>query len=256
MKYLTFTEAAAFTGLSFKTIHKHVKQGKLCCIETPLGKRIAEEALLPYLELKGIDGNDREQIGHPEPEQSALNEPVEISLNGNKVEQTAHPNTPDRNEVEQSAPAGKSGADQGGSFPSVPLEAHLASMELAREQLERAQRLLEAERKRSDESERLALQAERGRMALEFQLGQYQRALGEQADSLIEERAARLQAQALADSRESDEVRTLAEENARQLQEFEQEKAALTERLKMSENRVDWLEKRVPRWVRSLFRAG
>jgi hypothetical protein len=128
---------------------------------------------------------------------------------------------------------------------TIPVEAHLEALKL----LGRLQDKVEEER-------RLREQAERARLAMDWQMNQYRNALSEQAESLAEAQAMRKVAEAQVEERESSELALLAEENARLMQEFEAEKAALTERLKMSENRVDWLEKRVPRWVRSLFRAG
>ena len=128
---------------------------------------------------------------------------------------------------------------------TIPVEAHLEALKL----LGRLQDKVEEER-------RLREQAERARLAMDWQMNQYRNALSEQAESLAEAQAMRKVAEAQVEERESSELALLAEENARLMQEFEAEKAALTDRLKMSENRVDWLEKRVPRWVRSLFRAG
>ncbi len=103
-----------------------------------------------------------------------------------------------------------------------------------------------------EESRRL----ERQLLAAQFEISKYQNALTERAESFSEISCAKLELEKKVETIQDDHQSKLAEENARQLQEFEQEKAALVERLKMSENRVDWLEKRVPRWVRSLFRAG
>ena len=115
----------------------------------------------------------------------------------------------------------------------VSADLHLVALETTRHALESARR-----------AEERAERTDRRLEALTGAVSQYQMVLGERAESLAEKDAMVLAAQAL------------AEENARKLEEFEAEKAALVERLKMSENRVDWLEKRVPRWVRSLFRAG
>ena len=62
--------------------------------------------------------------------------------------------------------------------------------------LEFAERRIAEERIRADECQRLALTAERAKMSLEVQLGQYQRVLSEQAESLAEERALRMAAEA------------------------------------------------------------
>jgi len=82
------------------------------------------------------------------------------------------------------------------SRSGVPLEAHLAALEFA-------ERRLAEERARFAESQQYlgevqlrAEQAERSRLALEWQLQKYQGVLAESAESLAQERALRLQAEA------------------------------------------------------------
>jgi hypothetical protein len=184
-KMLTYTEAAAFAGVSFKTIHKHVKQGKLNSVQTPLGKRIPEEALLPYRNLKRTDGNEPEQASLTGQEPTSPFEtvsPPSLSL--------------DRNEWE-------AGTEQGQTVRSVPLEAHLAALELAKTQLDRAYVQMEEERQRAEESRQLAERAERSKLVLEWQIQQYQGVLGESAESLAEERALRQQAEARLQEKET-----------------------------------------------------
>ena len=78
---------------------------------------------------------------------------------------------------------------------SVPLAAHLVAIELARDQIAHLQRLFE-------ESQRMMLHAERTKTAIEaqsqHQIAQYQRVLAESSESLAEERAMRLAAEAKA----------------------------------------------------------
>ena len=71
----------------------------------------------------------------------------------------------------------------------VPLAAHLAALELARAQIDHLQR-------QAEEAHRMVIQAERAKFAIEAQLGQYQRVLSEQAESLVEERARRMSLEA------------------------------------------------------------
>lgn len=52
------------------------------------------------------------------------------------------------------------------------------------------------------------------------------------------------------------EVAELAEENRRRQELWEAEKEQLVAELRTHQERVSWLEKRVPRWVRGLFGAG
>ena len=80
----------------------------------------------------------------------------------------------------------------------VPLAAHLAALELANGQLDRLQHQVDVERERWQKTEeiveherRRADQAERARLALEWQLQKYQTALSEQAESLAEALALR-----------------------------------------------------------------
>lgn len=51
------------------------------------------------------------------------------------------------------------------------------------------------------------------------------------------------------------EVAELAEENRRRQELWEAEKEQLISEIRSSQERVNWLEKRVPRWVRGLFGA-
>lgn len=51
------------------------------------------------------------------------------------------------------------------------------------------------------------------------------------------------------------EVAELAEENRRRQELWEAEKERLISEIRTSQERVNWLEKRVPRWVRGLFGA-
>jgi excisionase family DNA binding protein len=92
---------------------------------------------------------------------------------------------------------------------------------------------------------------ERQGVALQYELSSYRRALAESAESLAERDALRKQIES-----ESLRAESQALENAKLREIFEAEKASLTEEVRLSKSRVDWLEKRVPRWVRSLFRAG
>ena len=84
---------------------------------------------------------------------------------------------------------------------------------------------------------------EKRRLGLEFELTRYRCVLTENAESLAEERARRIQ------------FECLEAENAKAREQWEAERADLVEKLKLSESRVSWMEQRVPRWVRSLFKA-
>lgn len=159
MELLTYSEAADLTGLTNKTLQRHVKRGLLQAVSTPVGKRLTRESLAPYLGLR----KDSEGQGPPVP--------LEASA--------AHADPP---ETVIGGPGGTAKARADEEALSVPLRAHLAALDLARGQLEHLQR-------QAEESQRQVLTAERARISLEVQLGQYQRVLAEQAESLAEERA-------------------------------------------------------------------
>lgn len=88
---------------------------------------------------------------------------------------------------------------------------------------------------------------ERAERQLELVRGEYrlaQLALTESAESLSQREALWLQSEA-----------ELKLHNEQQMALWEAEKANLVKELETSRKRVDWLEKRVPRWVRGLFGA-
>lgn len=175
MELLTYTEAAELTGLTNKTIQRHVKKGALEVVETPLGKRIPRSALEPYLGLR----RDSEGQGQEDPDEDTE------TLQGHVFEEVEDvPGTAKDN-------PGQAVHDSPYEGASVPLSAHLAALDLAKTQLEFLQR-------QAEESQRVAMQAERAKYSLEAQLAQYQRVLAESAESLAEERAMRLVAEAKA----------------------------------------------------------
>jgi len=88
---------------------------------------------------------------------------------------------------------------------------------------------------------------ERAERQLELVRGEYrlaQLALTESAESLSQREALWRQSEA-----------ELKQHNEQQMALWEAEKANLVKDLETSRKRVDWLEKRVPRWVRGLFGA-
>ena len=102
---------------------------------------------------------------------------------------------------------------------------------------------------------------ERQSTALGCELQLYRQSISENAASIAEREAFRLQAQALEAEKEALEeslrlqAKALEEENRERLERWESEKAQLTEQLRATSSRVVWLEKRVPTWVRKLFGA-
>jgi hypothetical protein len=123
------------------------------------------------------------------------------------------------------------------------------------ELLNKLQDQFQSERERCDKEKQRAEQAERYQIELEVRLRQYKMALSEQAETLAEERAMRRVTEAQAENQKPN-VDKLAEENLKLRERFEAEKAELLEKVKLAENKVNWMQQRVPRWVRSLFRAG
>lgn len=88
---------------------------------------------------------------------------------------------------------------------------------------------------------------ERAERQLELVRGEYrqaQLALTETAESLSQREAVWRQAEA-----------ELKQHNEQQIALWETEKAEMIKELETSRKRVDWLERRVPRWVRGLFGA-
>ncbi|MBX3110309.1 MAG: helix-turn-helix domain-containing protein [Fimbriimonadaceae bacterium] len=163
MRYFTIPEAAKFVGVNVKTMRKHVREGRIESVETPLGVKVTEEVLLAY-------APPRTNIDQAVPDQDA----------------------PEETNADQSAPTR---LDQIAPDQAVPLAAHLAALEFAERRLaEERERFEQAQRQCADARLR-AEQAERSRMAMEFQLQKYQSVLAENAESLAEERAFRLQAE-------------------------------------------------------------
>lgn len=182
MELLTYTEAAELTGLTNKTLQRHVKRGILQAVETPVGKRIPREALEPYMGLR------RDSQGQGDEETSEDSEDVHGQVNEGSENPVEVIKDQARTEVSSLGAAGSTSPFESSM---IPLAAHLAALDLAKTQLEYLQR-------QAEESQRIAMQAERAKYSLEAQLSQYQRVLAESAESLAEERAMRLAAEAKA----------------------------------------------------------
>jgi excisionase family DNA binding protein len=157
MDLLTFQEAAELAGINVKTIHRHVARGKLQAVDTPLGRRLKRTDLDPYLQTR------RDSEGHKE---------------------ATHSDSP-----------GQKATQSDNAPQSPPMSGHVP-IEAMRAALEFAERRIAEERTRAEDAYQLALTAERTKMSLEVQLSQYQRVLSEQAESLAEERALRIAAEA------------------------------------------------------------
>lgn len=160
--------------------------------------------------------------------------------------------------VPQNRPAEPSRETVSQSNDLIPLSAHLEVLQLLRET---QRNLQEAQEQRHKSQEAMQL-LERQTMALQWELTNYRRALSENAESLAEQAARARQVEyqvQLAELRADQalaEKLLLAEDNQRQKEEFEREKAALIEGLRTSAPRVGWLKQKAPRWVRRLLGAG
>jgi excisionase family DNA binding protein len=111
--------------------------------------------------------------------------------------------------------------------------------------------MLQETQQNARESNEEARRLERQSIALQYELQSYRRALGEQAQSLVEKEALLEQTK-----QQTAQVQDLEELNKRQAEQFQDEKAQLCEQLKLAQNRVEWFEHRVPRWVRKVLRIG
>jgi hypothetical protein len=166
MRYFTIPEAAKFVGVNVKTMRKHVREQRIESMETPTGVKVSEEALLAYAPL-------RTTFDQAESDQDSPQQTIADQLGPTRVDQVA----PDQTVV-------------------VPLAAHLAALEFAERRLAEERSRFEFVQKQCEDARIRAEQADRSRLALEFQLQKYQSVLAESAESLAEERAFRQQAEA------------------------------------------------------------
>ena len=179
MRLFTFPEAAEHCGVNVKTLRKHAKEGHLATVKTPLGIRISDITLTPYIEAKA---------GHRTPEESATDQPEppkEEAIASKEDHDLPLPTIKNRSKPAQEEPASATELHENpllSRSTSVPLEAHLSALKLVEAALERSS---QSEAKAEEQRCRAEL-AERQRLALEMQLRQYQLALADQAESLAE----------------------------------------------------------------------
>lgn len=227
--FLTLKEASLETGLSRDTIWRAVKNGQLSSV-----RRSGVGGVRFLIEASALKVWTEERL-------SGLAEPPQ-------TDQTVQTDTSDTRQKVQTV------ASDSSDSRMVPIEAHMEALRTVREAVQSAQ----TSQERAQAAEEMAARYSRQLEALRYELSRHQLVLAEQAESIAEVHCQKLQAEERAQRLLELEAiqEDLRQENLAALKEFELERAALTERLKMSEGRVDWLEKRVPRWVRSLFRAG
>jgi excisionase family DNA binding protein len=226
MKHLSLKEAAARAGLSKVTLWRIVQKGELTAHkEEHAGKErylIDAEVFHNWLEVfQGVSHPlRREDLKH-------LNETIETPL------ETPNPSfriIQRSDETPQDPPETTQGTIE--TMEMIPADLHKLALE--------SMRTMSTMAKQSQER---ADSAQRQLDSLTTQLFQYRQTLTEQAESL-QEKATRQK-----------HLELLAEENARQLADFEATKTQLQEQLVLSQKRVAWLEKRVPNWLRKLLRA-
>ena len=276
----TLREAARLLGVSLPTLRRRVVRGEIPAVMTPgpFGERweISRDLVFNLLETGEAGQVKRvkspsEAIEAPQDESDEVSEALQVkwvksrseagealqngtreagealqngtreageapSANWSEAAQTKRVKRPEAGEALQD------GTYEVGEAPSVKwVEAGLTTQDGP------LMKALEMLQEQGEEVRRL----ERQGVALQYELSSYRRALAESAESLAEKDALRKQIES-----ESLRAESLALENAKLREIFEAEKASLTEEVRLSKSRVDWLEKRVPRWVRSLFRAG
>ncbi len=182
---LTLIEAAKLMGVSSQTVRRLIQREVLTAQQSlgPHGLRweIDRADLLRYLEATrgGQQPLSSASVDHYQHRNNPNTEPPQ-----NPSNEVNNPYQPvDHGQQEPQQPL--STPQQPQHEQSVPLAAHLAALELARSQLNHLQR-------QAEEAQRAVIHAERAKISLEAQLGQYQRVLSEQAESLSEERARRM----------------------------------------------------------------
>lgn len=219
----TLKEAAELAGVSKVTLWRLVQKGELAASQDEKGRYTLErETVLKYQET--VQRNASEQAQRfanrpvtPEPPQETPETSGNVSTTETETPQFHFSNT------------------SGTVYETV----EMVPADLHRLALESARHALESSRRAEDRADR----AERQMEALSGQLIQYQRALQERAESLAEKEAIAKQAE------------LLAEENAQKLSLYEQEKQQWALELETTKTKINWLEKKVPRWVRGLFGA-
>lgn len=161
----TCSEVAVLVGRSERTIQRYVRQKKIASVDTIEGLRIPESEVHRFR-----PGVKRRQLAGENLRQDLSNADSDSGCR----------------------PALSDVADTQRQSATVPLEVHVEALKGIQDALRFAD-----ERNRVAEEMRLrAEQAERQKLAIESELGKYRLALSEQAESLAEERAKAVTAQA------------------------------------------------------------
>jgi len=232
MTHLTIREAARELGITPQALRSRVKHRGLTLEKAPgpHGERYLVRVVdLPLLRDETVS---RDRLA--EPSRETVARPSRASFT-----------EPSRETVPQSQSI-------------VPVAAHLEMIQLLRE-TQRSLQEAQEQRLKSEESMRLL---ERQTMAMQWELTSYRRALSENAESLCEQAARTLQVEQqmqIAELRADQalaEKEQLAEDNQRQREEFEREKAALVDNLRVTPTKAGWLKKNAPGWVQRLLGSG
>lgn len=188
--HLTVLETAKILGVSGQTVRRLIQRKSLSARQSvgPHGLRweIARAEVLRFLQAQNLEQQPQQE---PQQEPPQAQQPQQILVE--VIEGASAKEWPSESSVEvnRQEPQQPPQAQQEAQQPqqAVPLAAHLAALQL----VERLHQQLDQERQRAD-------QAERQRLQMEWQMQQYQAALSDQADSLAEERALRMTAEARA----------------------------------------------------------
>lgn len=228
---LSLRDAAEILGISKDTVWRAVQRGELQARldSGPAG----DQYWLSQTELQSWwtrrkNRKNRAQVGEaPQNEQTDI--PSEIAAEA-----------PQATQNETAALATLSAAPQeyeiveGLAAPNVvPVEVHLQALRL----VERAQLQLEH---------------------AQHELRNTRNILSEQAESLAEKEAYAKQAALMTEKAAAlaQETAALEQENLRNRERWESERAELLKTIQDTKGKVDWLERRVPKWVRKVFGAG
>lgn len=220
--FITLREAADLAGVSRPTLFRAVQRGELSVRTETVGK--TKKILVSREDVQAWSCS---RTAHEQPEQG---DEQAFEQGGEQVAQARE---------------------------QVPLLAHLDLV-----------RLLESTQLRLLDATERAHRAERQADVVRMELLATRNCLTEHAESIHEKeaslrhheelRAQNRQLQEQWDEERAEQERQLMElaaENAARLSLYEQEKQQWALELETSKTRVNWLEKRVPRWVRGLFGA-
>lgn len=189
--HLTVLETAKILGVSGQTVRRLIQRKSLSARQSvgPHGLRweIARAEVLRFLQAQNLEQQPQQPQQKPQQEPPQAQQPQQILVEVIKGASAKEWPSESSVEVNRQEPQQPPQAQQEAQQPqqAVPLAAHLAALQL----VERLHQQLDQERQRAD-------QAERQRLQMEWQMQQYQVALSDQAESLAEERALRMTAEA------------------------------------------------------------